>query len=527
MKKLPLGISTFSEIIEEDYIYVDKTQHIHEMISTGKIYFLSRPRRFGKSLLISTLDELFKGNKGLFKDLYIYDKWDWSEKFPVVKIDLGKGNYDTEDELENILEDTVNRIAREFSVEIYSKSLSEKFTDLVIGVYKKTGKKVVVLIDEYDFPIMDSMKNIKIAKKNQRILAGFYRVLKTVDEYLRFIFLTGVTKFSKTSIFSGLNNLDDITMDSNFSNICGYTQEELENRFREYIDKFSKDKNIGEKKLLSLIKDWYNGYSWDGENQLYNPYSIIYLFRKGIFKNYWFETGTPSFLIDFIKNNPEEVDVLFKEDIEISGDFPNFHLNNIDFTTLLLQTGYLTVKSADIHVGELPSYKLAIPNKEVNISMFTSIIAEFSKQSIKQMNNLASMISNAIFNLDNDSLQFALDTLIATIPAIQYGKVKKDIREANYHILLLSWFRLMGFFALGEAPASKKTPDIIIKKDNLVLVCELKYGLDQSINDLAIDAITQIKDNEYYKPYLDYDVVLLGLGFGEREVKSVLEPLKK
>ena len=223
MKKLPVGISTFSEIIEENFIYVDKTKFIYEMVNTGNTYFLSRPRRFGKSLLISTLEDLFKRNKELFKSLYIYDKWDWSKNYPVIHLDFGEIAYETPERLEVSLEDFVIEIADEYNITLKKSFLNPKFGELIKKLHEKTGQKVVVLVDEYDKAIIDYMKDIEIANKNRDILSNFYQVLKTNDKHLRFIFLTGVTRFSKTSIFSGLNNLDDITFNNDFSCICGYT----------------------------------------------------------------------------------------------------------------------------------------------------------------------------------------------------------------------------------------------------------------------------------------------------------------
>ena len=445
MKKVPLGISTFSEIIECGYIYVDKTQATYKMVNTGKTYFLSRPRRFGKSLLVSTLKSLFNADEELFENLYIKDKWNWNEKYPVFHLDLGTRKYQTPKQLENSLTSFINRVAKDFSIELFEDSLPSKFNELISTIHLKTGKKLVVLIDEYDKPIIDCISNTEIANKNQKVLNDFYQILKASDEYLRFIFITGVTKFSKTSIFSGLNNLDDITLDSAFSTICGYTQEELESCFKEHIANFCNEKGIGKEEFLSLIKQWYDGYSWDGNNQLYNPYSIISLFKKGVFRNYWFETGTPSFLMDFIKNNPEDLDVLFIKKRVIEGDFPDFDLEYLDLTTLLLQTGYLTIKKEKIQIGELPNYELAIPNQEVEISLFSSIIRYFSKKKSLALGSIAEKILESIVNLDSKSLQNAFDILVATIPGILYGKIKHDIREANFHIWFLSWFRLMGF----------------------------------------------------------------------------------
>ena len=370
------------------------------------------------------------------------------------------------------------------------------------------------------------MKDIEIANKNRSILNDFYQVLKASDEHLKFIFLTGVTKFSKTSIFSGLNNLTDITLNPNFSNICGYTKNELNKYFKQYIDNFSKNNNISSKDLLSLIEKWYDGYPWDGTNHLYNPYSILSLFNSGEFGNYWFETGTPSFLMDFIKNN-KSTNTLFKPNTTISGNFPSFNIENLDFTTLLLQTGYLTIKEKEVNVGHLTKYELAIPNQEVSQSLFTSIISEFSNQNSAEISTIAEKILKSIANLDNDSLQEAFDILVANIPAVLYGKVKKDIREANYHIWILSWFRLMGFFVIGEPPSSQGTTDIILKKDNLIVICELKYSKNKPLKNLAIKATNQIKDKKYYTPYLDYNIIFLGIAFGNREIISHIETLKK
>ena len=526
MKKLPLGVSTFSEIIEEDYIYVDKTRYIYKMINTGKVYFLSRPRRFGKSLLVSTLKSLFQGEKNLFKSLYIYDKWDWSEKYPVIHLDFGSRTRKNPEKLELSLNKFLNDTAEDYKIELEDIDLlADKFEELIKKLHKKAGKKVVILIDEYDKAILDSMKNIEIAKKNRDTLSSFYQVLKASDEHLKFIFLTGVSKFSKTSIFSGLNHLDDITLDHAFSNICGYSQEELETCFNEYIANLSKKGDIEKGELLTLIKKWYDGYSWDGNNRMYNPFSIISLFKKGIFRNYWYETGTPSFLIDFIRNNPQDSSVLLEKNTCIEGDFPEFDLEDLDLTTLLLQTGYLTIKSENIQFGELPQYELAIPNYEVNLSLFRSIIHKNFKEKSQNVTILAKKIFKAIRETDNKSLQKYFDILSSSIPAILYGKIKKDIREANFHIWFLSWFKLMGFHVTGEVLISHGTLDVLLEKDNLLIVCEIKYSEKEDLEKLAIKAVNQIKDNEYYLPYLEHSVILLGVGFSNREIKARLEPL--
>ncbi|KZX15389.1 ATP-binding protein [Methanobrevibacter filiformis] len=522
MKDLPLDIGTFSNLIENDYIYVDKTKFIHEIYKPGKKFFLSRPRRFGKSLFVSTLKELFKGNKQLFKDLYIYDKWDWDETYPVIHLDLSVDSTSS-DELKNSLNDLIERIARDFSVKLCGSNLKSRFGSLIIEIHKKHNQNVVVLIDEYDKPIIDNITHYDLAEANRKILNNFYGVLKSNDEFIQFIFLTGVTKFSKTSIFSGLNNVTDITLTC--PNICGYTQEELEYYFKEYVVKFTKDNNISNLHLLSLIKKWYNGYSWDGENRVYNPYSILSLFFKGQFNNYWFESGTPSFLIDFIRNN-SNINVLFNSNKIIRGEFPNFHLKKLDFTTLLLQTGYLTIKEVDIVVGELPSYTLDIPNKEVNDSLFTSIITDYTNEDSEDVISLSSKILNEIIKIDNNGLQNSFNNLISSIPSLLYGNIKKkDLIESFYHGMLLSWFKLMGFFIEGEVLTSKGRLDAVLKKGDLIIIIEIKYSLTESLDKLIDKAISQIKDKKYYSPYIDYNVVLLGVAFGDRSVKSHVESL--
>ncbi|GAA5818874.1 MAG: AAA family ATPase [Methanobrevibacter sp. CfCl-M3] len=526
MKDLPTDIGTFSTIIENNYLYVDKTKYIYNMAKPGKKYFLSRPRRFGKSLLISTLKELYKGNKKLFKDLYIYDKWDWSKKFPVLHLDMSDLEYYSIDQLKLSLHELVDMFALRFSVNLNNKTLKLKFSELLMQIYSDYGQKVVVLIDEYDKAILDNIADLDLAEEIRKELNNFYGVLKSSDKLLEFVFLIGVSKFSKTSIFSGLNNLTDLTLNQNFSCICGYTQEDLETIFKDYLVNFSKDNNISCDELLVLIKDWYDGYSWDGSNRLYNPYSILSLFTKGEFGNFWFESGTPSFLMDFVRNN-KSTNILFDKNMSFSGDFPTFILDKLDFKTLLLQTGYLTIREKYAKPGRLTNYKLAIPNKEVNDSLYNSIIEEFSDDDSLDVFQLANMFLKAIKSCDNKNLQIVFDNLICSVPSILFGKVKKDMRESNFHIWFLSWFKLMGFFVIGETPTSDGYMDAVLKKDNLIIVCEIKYSLDKDLNNLAQNAISQIYNNKYYSPYTDCDVVLLGVAFGDREVKSIIEPLKQ
>jgi hypothetical protein len=272
---LPTDIAVFSTMRENDYIYVDKTKQIYELIQPGKKYFLSRPRRFGKSLLVDTLKELFEGNKKLFKGLYIEDKWDWDKKYPVLKIDMSGQDVRSSEEFKISLHDIINQIADKNSIKLKSNGLKPKFGELIEKISIKNKKKIVVLIDEYDFPIIDNMDDINIAKANRTNLSDFYQVLKSKEEYIQFLFLTGVSKFSKTTLFSKLNNLTDLTIDPRYATICGYTQEELNSYFKEYILELGDKKGDSYDETLNHIKKCYDGYSWDGKNFLYNPNSIL------------------------------------------------------------------------------------------------------------------------------------------------------------------------------------------------------------------------------------------------------------
>jgi len=391
MKGLPTGMQYFKEIIENNYLYVDKTEFVHKMVSTGKYYFLSRPRRFGKTLLVSTLEELFKGNKDLFKDLYIYDKWDWNNTYSIIHIDFSNISHESSEKLENSLNDFINAKARKNDIKLHNSELTNRFSELIEELAIKYNKKVVVLIDEYDKAIIKHLDDIELAKSNRNILSSFYQALKGNDAYLRFVFLTGVSKFSKTSIFSELNNLYDLTFSSSFSDICGYTQVELENYFKEYIESFARGNNVSNEYALKIIKDWYNGYSWDGLNSLYNPYSILLLFKNKAFDNYWFESGSPTFLIDLIINDTNNINTFLDSENKVIGSFPSFNLDNINLNTVLLQTGYLTIKNKkDAPFGELPEYTLTIPNREVHDSFYTHLLSYFSlknPQFIKPMAN--------------------------------------------------------------------------------------------------------------------------------------------
>ncbi|MDR2757405.1 MAG: AAA family ATPase, partial [Planctomycetaceae bacterium] len=381
MKNLPIGIQSFEDLRSNNYLYVDKTEIIHRMISTGKCYFLSRPRRFGKSLLVSTMEAIFKGRKELFDGLYIYDKWDWSQNYPVIRIDWTRINLSTVDKMEISLCRYLRSIAQRYKITLLGETVSDCFDELIMLLYEQTGEKVVVLIDEYDKPITSHLfdSQLDIIRKT---VHDFYQVLKGSDEYLRFIFLTGVSKFSGLSIFSALNNLNDITLHKQFVSICGYTQEELENNFPEYIDSVADYLNMTKEKVLEQIRYWYNGYTWDGKTAIYNPFSTLMFFYAQHFNDYWFNTGTPTFLIDIIQRRNRTNTIL--EPFVVSDNiFKGYSLPDIEETPLLFQTGYLTIRHKELIDG-IPRYTLGVPNSEVNKAFLTCLLEAYGKYPIEQ-----------------------------------------------------------------------------------------------------------------------------------------------
>lgn len=376
MKNLPISIQTFSDLITREYLYVDKTKEIYNLFAQGgKYYFFSRPRRFGKSLLISTLKEIFSGNKDLFKGLWIYDKIQW-QTFPVIHIDFLGLKYEYQNELTDTLEYLINQNAAIHGVELKEKGFDKRFKELIIEISKKN--KVVILVDEYDKPIIDFIETgqKKIALANRKILKKFYSVLKSADQYTHFVFITGVSKFSRMSIFSYLNNLNDITIDDNFSTLLGLTHDELLHYFADRIDCLRETMSMSKTDFLGHVKHWYNGYSWDGAHFLYNPYSIIYLFSKNRFGNYWFATGTPTFLINHIKNRKQDITMLEKQEVDESF-FDSYDIENLEVAAMLFQTGYLTIKEIK-PVGLKSQYTLSYPNEEVKESFLKHFLADYT-----------------------------------------------------------------------------------------------------------------------------------------------------
>jgi hypothetical protein len=301
-RKYPIGLQSFREIREGGFVYIDKTEKIHQMVNYGKYYFLSRPRRFGKSLLLDTIAELFSGSEELFKGLWIHNKWDWKNKNPVIRIsfsNIGTGTIGLQSAIERALQEN----ARRLQVELTDSAYDQLFKEL-IGKSAQKGK-VAILIDEYDKPIIDYLDDIPRATENRTILKNLYSILKDADKHIRLLILTGVSRFSKVSIFSDLNNLEDITLSKHFNNIAGITQQELESNFAGELKTLPGILGMEKLQLLENIRNWYNGYSWDGKETVYNPFSLLSFMKEEAFRNFWFATGSPSFLVNLLKKKRE------------------------------------------------------------------------------------------------------------------------------------------------------------------------------------------------------------------------------
>jgi hypothetical protein len=479
----------------------------------GRYYFLSRPRRFGKSLLISTLAEIFSGNKELFKGLWLYDKIPWTQ-YPVIHIDCSKITFKTPEMLEETLGHLFEEIAANHNIQLgHGLFFKEKFGKLLEKMSRK--QKVVILIDEYDKPMAEYMEagEIESAIEIRKVLKNFYSVIKGSDAYLRFVFITGVSKFSKVSVFSDLNNLRDITLSKQFATILGYTGEELVHYFDPYMNRLAQELDMSKKQLLKDIQQWYNGYSWDGENFVYNPFSILNLFTENSFENYWFSTGTPTFLIKRIKSQrgqPMEYESLPVKRYT----FDSYDIETMDIAALLFQTGYLTIKQIILDDNE-KIYRLSYPNKEVRDSFLNYLLGEYTQQKLSSTTQILERMKKKLVLDDIAGFVAEIKLLFASIPYhIFIGE-----REAYYHTVIYLVLSLSGAAVKVEDPTNIGRIDAVLETRNKIYIMEFKIGSEQ-------EALAQIKAMKYYEKYLGKgkEIVLMGIGFdpGKRNLGNWL-----
>ena len=511
MKKLPVDISTFSKMINEDYLYIDKTRHIYDLFKTGERYFfLSRPRRFGKSLLISTLKELFLGKKELFKDLWIGKQadFDWQEH-PVIHLDLSDADTETAAELKISLGYMLDRIADSYQVDI-AKAYSPK-TKLKLLVEKLSVKNsVVILIDEYDKPILDHLHNPKRAEMHRATLKSFYDGFKGLDAFLRAVFITGVSKFSRASIFSGLNNLNELSNEPEGSQLVGYTEAELIFYFKEYIEIIAKEEGTAKSKIIEKIRYWYNGYQFsEAAIKIYNPFSIVYFFKRKKFRNYWFQTGTPSFLVELLKKRPEGLGDIEKKAFTLS-TLGTFRLDKIPLETLFFQAGYLTIKEYD---SQFDVYKLGYPNEEVKQSLSILEIGALTDSDSAGIENTLFQIKFALEHKDLQSFMCSLECLLAGIPYNLHIE-----SEAYYHSLFQLLCNVLSLENQCELATSKGRIDLVVKTAKYLYIFEFK------LNKSADAALRQIVDKQYYERYLSLgkEIVLVGISFNYKRKKLSL-----
>jgi len=506
MKNLPIGIQNFRKIIEGDYVYADKTKYVYDLINDASYYFLSRPRRFGKSLLLDTIAEAFMGNRELFKGLWIYDSGYDFEKHPVIRMDMSNIPNETSEILKKSLMDELNdRIVKE-GLSISDTEPGAVFKRLIEGLHEKYGRRVVVLIDEYDKPMLDHISEPEAAEANRQVIRGFYGILKSMDPHLRFTFLTGVSKFTKTSVFSELNNLKDITMTEKYANICGIATEDLGKYFGEHIDGLKELKRF---QIFQNIQDeilaWYDGYSWDGVNRVINPFSLLSFFGQERFGGFWYSSGTPKFLIDLIKKKPESY--LALKNLKITeAVLDTVDIKKMELEPLLFQTGYLTVKEM-IETRGAPVYLLEIPNFEVRDAFSLQILSAMTESGDTAAQRAQFEISDALESGDLQRMLEILRRLFASIPYEIHVPL-----EAYYHSIFYAAMTLLGFDMDVEVSVSTGRVDAVLELEDKVYVMEFKYEhcpVDASdekkraLFDKALyDGMEQIRVRGYHKKYL-------------------------
>ena len=493
MKRLPLGIQTFSKLISDSHYYVDKTEFVYKLANIGTYFFLSRPRRFGKSSFLDTIQEAYQGNEVLFKGLFLEKNWDWSKKYPVIKISFGSGETTSPEELRLIIHDIFLAFQRQFQITLESSSFSGKFKELIELLHKRENRKVVILIDEYDKPILDAIDR-EFAAQVRDELKNLYSVIKDSDRYIQLVFITGVSKFSRVSLFSGLNNLTDITLDPEFSAVCGYTQKELEDTFSELLENVS----------LREVKEWYNGYNFLGE-KVYNPYDILHYLRNKDFRNYWFETGTPSFLIKLIEKRKFPIPSL--EKVELSKEMmDSFDIGSIHLETILLQAGYMTIQIVE-KLGDMTVYHLCYPNKEVRNSL-NDVILTFLSSLVSEKEKNKSRLYRILYAGEVEKLKDLFHSFFASIPYNWYTNNDIASYEGYYCSVFYTYFTAIGVEVVTEDATNLGRIDMAVLLNGRCFIMEFK------VNEMNPEgrAMKQLQDKKYHEKYTDYESQYLSSG---------------
>ena len=503
-RRLPIGLQTFRTLREADYYYVDKTAYMGRLVDEGTHYFLSRPRRFGKSLLLDTLKELFESSETLFAGLDIHRRWDWSVRHPVVRLDFSGGDYQDPDGLRRNVMAQLNSIERQAQVTTDDTG-PERLGFLLEALHRKTGQRVVVLIDEYDKPILDALGSPELARANRDYLRSLYANIKFADAHVRFTFLTGVSMFSKISLFSGLNNLKDITLDRRYSAICGYTEADLDTVFAPELPGLDRER----------IRDWYNGYCWRGEEKVYNPYDVLLLFDSREFAAHWFETATPTFLVETLFQR-RVTTVSLGETVSTAELLSAFDVDHIGTEALLFQTGYLTIVSEDNMGGEA-LYRLGYPNREVRQSLNRSLLHHLVQDTTRQTANSVRLYRLLEAN-DFVAMKELFQAFFASIPYEWYTNNDIAHYEGYYASVFYSYFAALGFEIVVEDSSNHGRLDMAVRTGGHVYLFEFK------VVELAPEgaALAQLKERGYAEKYRGRGepVHLIGVEFS-RETRNV------
>jgi hypothetical protein len=505
-KKLPIGIQTFAKIRDEAHYYVDKTQIALALIHGGTHYFLSRPRRFGKSLFLDTLKELFEGNRALFEGLYAEHHWDWSVKHPVLRLSFGGGDFQSRAGLDASLNKQLSQLEKVTNVAQTFPDAASRLTYLIETLHERTGQRVVVLVDEYDKPILDNLTVPERAREQRDALRGLYSVLKDADAHLRFVFITGVSRFSKVSLFSGLNNLNDITIDPEYSAICGYTDADVDTVFAPELPGLDRER----------IRRWYNGYNWLGE-AVYNPFDLLLLFQKRVFESYWFETGTPTFLVDLLARRR-----CFTPDLArmhaSSALLSRFDVDDIAPEALLWQAGYLTMRGVEEIEPGTRLYTLGYPNREVETALNASLLRAYGGDESSTFSARVQLI-RALKAGDLAALGPLIHALFASIPHDWYRNNPLAQYEGYYASVFYSHVAAMGLDTRVEDATNKGRIDLAIRIGDRVYLFEFKV-VEQVPEGRAL---VQLQSKGYAEKYRapGVTVTLIGVEFS-REQRNVV-----
>ncbi len=483
-RRLPLGIQTFRELRELDCYYVDKTAYLKRLLDRGKYYFLSRPRRFGKSLFLDTLKELFEGSEELFAGLYVHERWRWSDRHPVVRLSFGGRHFGEPGSLDANLAAQFDDIELQAGVSPRYDTAPERFGYLIRALHRQTGQRVVVLVDEYDKPILDAMEDRDVARANRDYLRGLYGVIKDSDAHVRFAFLTGISKFSKVNLFSQLNNLTDITLAPRYSSICGYTERDLDTVFGPEMAGLDRDQ----------VREWYNGYRWRGDEKVYNPCDVLLLLDSGEFAAHWFETGTPSFLVDKLFERRVS-SVALDRMVSTEGLLSAFDVDRIGTEALLFQTGYLTITDEE-RLGGKTLYRLGYPNREVRESLNEHLLIHLVQDTAQQTAN-SMRLARILAAHDCAGLQELFQAFYASIPYQWYTNNEIAEYEGFYASVFYSYFAALGYEITVEESSSHGRLDMAVRAYGHVYLFEFKVAEMAP----AGSALAQLQERDYAAKY--------------------------